>query len=703
MQFSSCRCLSCLCVQMFAASSWEGRDYSALEADDYVGNESDVESDHEPSAEECSQMFLDLLVSLKMSGKMFAKTACLLAYWAKGGGLSGAGTSLAMSPGRTGGVYSAHFDKVIGLDEKMKQDWYKLKIPAHCRYDASRMVKDVASSPAHESIADELAESPGILARLRETVAASEWCENYTQHPLVKSEPAGSVLPLGIYIDGVKYHSRDSTIGFWAINLLTSRRHLLACLPKRELCRCGCHGWCSLFPVLAFVEWTFAAMVAGFYPQEAHDGPWKLGSIRAGQSGESLGFRGVPIILKGDWAEFAGTLGFRSWMHHAHPCFRCFATAGEGGSLSRTTGISVLDAPWQKKTMDDYEQACADAEIVVTVRNARQLGQIVDNLSYDKRRVGGAGRCLTQDLPTFLLKKGERLEPSLESPNVAAVDSRTDFPFELVFWRISSEGLCRHRCPIFSRRSGITPESICIDELHTLHLGVFQDYIGAVVWALFDTDVWNMREGLTDDSYHQKAALRLKAELFAWYRKTRKLNPEKPLYQMGDLQLTMLGTRDKPGISAKAAESGTLLAFAFDLAKLYRLVLPHGSALVGAGEALMKYMEVTRSSELRLSTSARQNLADAIVRFVTLRESAGVLFKPKCHLMVHMLEDALKFGNPRCTGTWLDEGLNAQLAAVCRSAHMSVWTTRILASFAHHAGPAAMAAQVASKRQKLRS
>jgi hypothetical protein len=169
------------------------------------------------------------------------------------------------------------------------------------------------------------------------------------------------------------------------------------------------------------------------------------------------------------------------------------------------------------------------------------------------------------------------------------------------------------------------------------------------------------------------------------------------------LQLSMLGSRERPTISAKAGESGTLVAFAYELATKHRAVLSDGSALVGAGAALMQYMQVSRSNPLRLSVEARQSIADALIRFVTLREAAGIVFKPKAHLVTHMIADLGRFGNPCNTGTWVDEGLNARLAAVCKSSNRAVWSQRVMAVFRHDSGPTANAARMASKKQRIRS
>ncbi len=96
-----------------------------------------------------------------------------------------------------------------------------------------------------------------------------------------------------------------------------------------------------------------------------------------------------------------------------------------------------------------------------------QLGALVGNLAYDKRESGARGRTIQADMPMWPLLKNDRLEPTSAYPDIASIDSIKVFPIELTFWRQSLETLCTHRCALFSRRSRLLPESLCVDELHT--------------------------------------------------------------------------------------------------------------------------------------------------------------------------------------------------------------------------------------------
>ena len=681
------------------ASSWETRDYSYL-ARDNVGGE---ESDGEVTQCDAGKLFFDMLVQLKMQGQLSAKHVCVLSHWAKLAGIASPGDALALEPTRTGGAFSAHFDRVVGLDSLLKQDWYQVQIPCHSRHSAARTSFSLAVKPAFESVADELfvCGLEAVCARIKAALAKAEWAPSFTDHPLVHKHGHDKVLPLGLYIDGVQYGNRDSTIGFWCINLATGRRHLMAALPKRDLCRCGCGGNCSIFPVASFVEWCFAAMCEGRVPSRRHDGPWP-DPLKA-HANEPLGFIGVPVLLKGDWAEFASTLGFRSWGHHACPCFKCTATGGPEGSMKRIDGVSAVTEPWALKDFAAWDAACRQCEVHVRLLNKTELDTLTGTLDFDKRSSGSHGRSLTMDLPCFKLRKGDRLEPTLTYPDVCQVDALTTFPTVLKFWRVGNQTMVRFRSPLFSRRSFLLPERICVDELHTMHLGVFQDYILAVFWQAIAADVWHIKGGLPEESYRLLMVNRLRAEITRWYQQQKAMYPDKPVYELKDFRVSTLGTSDRPALHAKAAESGSLLGFAVSFAQIHKAALPRGPALTAAGEALLRYMTVTRSAPLRMTVGHRQDLSDAIVRYVSLADDAGIIWKPKQHLMVHILRDAAFFGNPMCTGTWLDESLNNQLAAVCRTAHSAVWSMRVLSTMGHAAGPAAQAAASAAKKPRLRS
>ena len=96
-----------------------------------------------------------MIRDLKLSGTLSAKSACLLSHWAKQGGMTGLGATLAAFPGWEGGNYSAHFDKVTGLSEEMSSSaFYTLQMPTSQRWSASRAIVPMCANLVHQRLFD---------------------------------------------------------------------------------------------------------------------------------------------------------------------------------------------------------------------------------------------------------------------------------------------------------------------------------------------------------------------------------------------------------------------------------------------------------------------------------------------------------------------------------------------------------------------
>eukprot|EP00974_Lingulodinium_polyedra_P029610 2853052-Lingulodinium_polyedra.AAC.1 len=197
-------------------------------------------------------------------------------------------------------------------------------------------------------------------------------------------------------------------------------------------------------------------------------------------------------MVKGDWAEFAHTLGFPTWANHGNPCFACRCAGGPGGNFANFLGTSPLSVPFPLNDMASYNAACARCEKWVRVPDDAVLQRLLGILEYDKRRSGGKGRCAARDMPELGIVKGMRLEPFAGLRDVAHLDTAVVPPggLDLLFWDRTRETSVKRRNPLFGEGTRITPQSLAVDELHTLFLGVFQQYILAVLWAAIDEDVF---------------------------------------------------------------------------------------------------------------------------------------------------------------------------------------------------------------------
>eukprot|EP00972_Heterocapsa_arctica_P112861 16434170-Heterocapsa_arctica.AAC.1 len=68
-------------------SSWELREPPPDDTTEPSEHGSDPDTELEDlRPHECSQRFFDMLVDLKLSGKLGAKAVCILSFWARGQG-----------------------------------------------------------------------------------------------------------------------------------------------------------------------------------------------------------------------------------------------------------------------------------------------------------------------------------------------------------------------------------------------------------------------------------------------------------------------------------------------------------------------------------------------------------------------------------------------------------------------------------------
>ena len=209
----------------------------------------------------------------------------------------------------------------------------------------------------------------------------------YNAHPKVQAARiagAALILPLADYMDGVAFTSglggrSDALIGIWVINLFTSKRHMYAMVRSLDMCRCGCNGWCSLFPLFSALAWQLIAIQTGTSPPRRHDlTMWgaedTLGIVT------HLAYTAYLHWVKGDWAEFAKTLALTGWASWINPCFPCHATQAELHSLY----ISCLQGrlPFIPREDDSYDLECRSCEIRVEIDTIVKRTSIVASLVW---------------------------------------------------------------------------------------------------------------------------------------------------------------------------------------------------------------------------------------------------------------------------------------------------------------------------------
>ena len=204
----------------------------------------DDDPDRTVSREEAGELFAEMLIRLRLKGTLSAHSCCVLARWAKAAGAAWPCRHFAVPPGQSSGNYQRKMDAYLDL-QSTESNFYQLQVPGFSRSEGGRTIHQLEVQPPHERLAEEARANPELSAKLREAMPETEWAENYTEHPVVKASPPGTVLPLALYLDGVPFTKHDGVLAFWVYNLLTFKRHLVAVVRKSEMCQCGCRRWCA--------------------------------------------------------------------------------------------------------------------------------------------------------------------------------------------------------------------------------------------------------------------------------------------------------------------------------------------------------------------------------------------------------------------------------------------------------------------------
>ena len=633
---------------------------------------SDCSDEAKSVAETAVEEVLSMLLSMYMTSVIPARTFCVLCYWL---GLAGLPLGrYGMRPNCNSGHYKRHLDKVLGVPA-FEKDLYQVPVVANRKHDLSRTVLPISAMPPHEQLHRELDGDRSLDLRLAE--AAPNLPRAYHEHPVVKAHPDEGVVPIALYMDGVPYSHTDSVIGVWICNLLNGTRHLSMVIRKRLVCKCGCRSWCTFYEVFQFLQWSLCALAAGIFPDQRHDQTeWsEQDSSRAARAGEKMR-RCALLFIKGDWMEYCERLGFPTWRSNLRPCLLC---ACDPASMYQWQQVNPLRHPFHVNTQADYDAACSRCEIWVTVTSDNHAA-ILRRLRYDKKlQHGSKGRYLTEPVPGLPLCTGDRLEPSPSLPDVGQLDHLNDsaLPKRVLFWRVSEETISHHRNPIFNASIGVTIASIAVDTLHTLHLGVFLAFSRYVLWVLLDCGCWAPNQG-NEAERIQVALMCLKAELFRWYSDRARKHPEEALTRLADLTYKMVGTKSRPKLKTKAAETWGLLIFLTEMLTKYAAdVGAQAHRLREAGSAAIRHLEVCIASPGVMPTHAVQELYDTMVKHLRLIEGLN-LETPKHHLWTHLVAQSQWLGNPRTFQNFLNESDNKTLKMVCRHASQATFETNIL-------------------------
>ena len=126
------------------------------------------------------------------------------------------------------------------------------------------------------------------------------------------------------------------------------------------------------------------------------------------------------------------------------------------------------------KDWELYDGACRRRELWRDL-DAETYQQVRAVLWYDKRKDGSKGRALQYPVPAANLLRGDRLEPWAGLPDTDLFDMVAVFPIRVLFWRPRRGEMITRRCPLFGPELDLSPQSLALDWLHDISLGIVQD------------------------------------------------------------------------------------------------------------------------------------------------------------------------------------------------------------------------------------
>ena len=310
-----------------------------------------------------------------------------------------------------------------------------------------------------------------------------------------------------------------------------------------------------------WLRWCLQVLKDGVHPSQNHDHQcWspEFDKKRVQAAGTPLPFLGAVVQLRADWAEIAHTLSVPQWSSARHPCFLCDAT--RESVYRRLEECNWEGLPWNLTTAEDYETACQECEVRLPTPSSQTCEQLQRLLEHDMRKDGSRGLSLRVALPEWGLHVNDRLEPTEAEWDNQAVLQKDPAP-DLLFWRRRCETKALHRNPLLSSSLGTDLASVvALDVMHTLCLGVHQQFAATAMWACIkERNVPGMPD--LEAGRDEENMQFLKNHYNRWVRAAKK---KFLVTAVGDLGLEMIGTNAQPFLKAKAHETLTLVRWLKD-------------------------------------------------------------------------------------------------------------------------------------------
>jgi hypothetical protein len=322
---------------------------------------------------------------------------------------------------------------------------------------------------------------------------------------------------------------------------------------------------------------------------------------------------------------------------------------------------NILSSTWNRRDAGSYNQQVQSSIFRRDVSSAAILERLLKKLRFDDS-IGGIG--LLEAFPELKLPAGSRL---LEDASVTDLHSlhMLQVPAQLTFFNSKGDHGLNFICPLFSI-PGFSIESLSLDMMHIMDLGVTQYLVGTVFRKVVTSNFARSRALRANRRKHDNM-LHLRRRMKAFY----KSQPGKKSTYINKISFAQLGTDKRPRLKAKAAETRHLVPLAQQLAtENHRFLGAKAPYLKAACDELANFYKLVQSSaERTMSADTIEMVQLAMTRFLTYWRGAGGHFVVKHHMSWHLVERMCEHGNPRFYWTYPDENENRIMSTVAKTLH----------------------------------
>ena len=197
--------------------------------------------------------------------------------------------------------------------------------------------------------------------------------------------------------------------------------------------------------------------------------------------------------------------------------------------------------------------------------------------------------------------------------------------------------MTHHRDPLFCPNLRLSlHHSFAVDWLHTLSLGVFQDYGGELVNTLIRLEVFPAA-GSSDEVRRRAAVASIQADLFAFYSSEMKLG--RVHTQVQRLDPSMFGTDSQPALKLHGAETNGFLHFCPVLLNKYRGFLTSPDIWLKCCTCLLHMYDLCHNDVML--TADHQAFCNDVIMYTRLCDRLGFGKKPKLHFGQHLAQRSL--------------------------------------------------------------